>query len=40
MPFVTPWIQAVSMLSMVIILTKVSQEEKDKYHMISLVYGI
>ena len=35
MPFAATWMQ----LEM-IILSEVSQKEKDKYHMISLMYGI
>ena len=35
MPFVATW-----MGLEVIILSEVSQTEKDKYHMISLIYGI
>ena len=31
---------ATSMQLEIIILSKVSQKEKDKYHMISLIYGI
>ena len=29
-----------SMLLEIIILSEVSQKEKDKYHMLSLIYGI
>ena len=35
MPFAATWIQLE-----IIILSEVSQKEKDKYHMISLTYGI
>ena len=35
MPFATPWMQLE-----VIILSEVSQKEKDKYHMISLICEI
>ena len=35
MPFVTTWMQLE-----IIILSEVSQKEKDKYHMISLICGI
>uniref|UniRef100_A0A8D0NWL9 DUF1725 domain-containing protein n=1 Tax=Sus scrofa TaxID=9823 RepID=A0A8D0NWL9_PIG len=35
MPFVATWMQLE-----IIILSEVSQKEKDKYHMISLIYGI
>ena len=35
MPFAATWMQLE-----VIILTEVSQKEKDKYHMISLICGI
>ena len=35
MPFATTWIQLE-----IIILSEVSQTEKDKYHMISLICGI
>ena len=35
MPFVASW-----MLLEVIILSEISQREKDKYHMISLICGI
>ena len=35
MPFVATWMDLES-----IILSEVSQTEKDKYHMISLIYGI
>ena len=34
MPFAATWMD-----SEIIILGEVSQEEKDKYHMISLIYG-
>ena len=34
-PFAATWIQLE-----IIILGEVSQKEKDKYHMISLIYGI
>ena len=35
MPFVAMWMDLE-----IIILSKVIQTEKDKYHMISLIYGI
>ena len=35
MPFAATWLQLV-----IIILSEVSQKEKDKYHMISLICGI
>ena len=35
MPFAATWMQLE-----VIILSEISQEEKDKYHMISLICGI
>ena len=35
MPFVATWMQLESL-----ILSEVSQKEKDKYHMISLISGI
>ena len=35
MPFAAIWIQVE-----IIILSEVSQKEKDKYHMISLICGI
>ena len=35
MPFAATWMDL-----KIIILSEVSQTEKDKYHMISLVYGI
>ena len=35
MPFAATWMDLE-----IIILSEVSQEEKDKYHMISLIYGI
>ena len=35
MPFAATWMQLE-----IIILSEVSQKEKDKYHMISLIYGI
>ena len=35
MPFAATWMDLE-----IIILSKVSQKEKDKYHMISLMYGI
>ena len=35
MPFVAIWMDLE-----VIVLSEVSQKEKDKYHMISLTYGI
>ena len=35
MPFALTWMQLE-----IIILSKVSQKEKDKYHMISLICGI
>ena len=35
MPFVATWMDLE-----IIILSEVSQKEKDKYHMISLLYGI
>ena len=35
MPFAAPWIDLE-----IIILSEVSQIEKDKYHMISLICGI
>uniref|UniRef100_A0A8D1XKL6 DUF1725 domain-containing protein n=1 Tax=Sus scrofa TaxID=9823 RepID=A0A8D1XKL6_PIG len=35
MPFVATWMQLE-----IIVLSEVSQKEKDKYHMISLIYGI
>ena len=35
MPFAVPWI-----VLEIIILNEVSQEEKDKYHMVSLICGI
>ena len=35
MPFAATWMQLE-----IIILSEVSQEEKDKYHMISLICGI
>ena len=35
MPFAATWME-----KEIIILTEVSQKEKDKYHMISLIHGI
>ena len=35
MPFAATWMQL-----KIIILSNVSQREKDKYHMVSLIYGI
>ena len=35
LPFATAWMELES-----IMLSKISQSEKDKYHMISLIYGI
>ena len=35
MPFAATWIDLE-----IIILSEVSQKEKDKYHMISLIFGI
>ena len=35
MPFAATWIQLE-----ILILSKVSQKDKDKYHMISLISGI
>ena len=35
MPFAATWMQLE-----IIILSEVSQKEKDKYHMISLIFGI
>ena len=35
MPFAATWMQL-----KILILGEVSQKEKDKYHMISLIYGI
>ena len=35
MPFAAAWIQLA-----ITILSEVSQKEKDKYHMITLIYGI
>ena len=35
MPFAAAWMQLE-----IIILSEVSQKEKDKYHMLSLIYGI
>ena len=35
MPFAATWVQLE-----IIILSEVSQKEKDKYHMISLICGI
>ena len=35
MPFAATWMNLE-----IIILSKVSQKEKDKYHMISLIFGI
>ena len=35
MPFVATWMEL-----QIIILSEVSQKEKDKYHMISLICGI
>ena len=35
MPFAATWMQLE-----IIILSEASQKEKDKYHMISLIYGI
>ena len=35
MPFAATWMQLE-----IIILSEVSQKEKDKYHMISFIYGI
>ena len=35
MPFAATWME-----KKIIILTEVSQKEKDKYHMISLIHGI
>ena len=34
LPFVTTWMDLEG-----IMLSKISQKEKDKYHMISLIYG-
>ena len=36
MPFAATWMD----LEIIIILSEVSQKEKDKYHMISLICGI
>ena len=36
MPFAATWMD----LEIIILISKVSQKEKDKYHMISLMYGI
>ena len=35
LPFVTAWMDLES-----IMLSEISQSEKDKYHMMSLIYGI
>ena len=35
MPFTTTWMDLE-----IVILSEVSQTQKDKYHMISLIYGI
>ena len=35
MPFEATWMELE-----ILILSEVSQKEKDKYHMISLIYGI
>ena len=35
LPFATAWMELES-----IMLSEISQSEKDKYHMISLIYGI
>ena len=35
MPFAATWVQLE-----ILILSEVSQKEKNKYHMISLIYGI
>ena len=35
MPFAAPWMELETL-----ILSEVSQKEKDKYHMISLIFGI
>ena len=35
MPFAALWMELE-----ILILSEVSQKEKDKYHMISLIYGI
>ena len=35
MPFAATWVDL-----QIIILSEVSQTEKDKYHMISLIYGV
>ena len=35
LPFVTVWMNLEN-----IVLSEISQSEKDKYHMISLIYGI
>ena len=35
MPFVATWMELE-----ILILSEVSQKEKDKYHMIALIYGI
>ena len=35
MPFAAPWMDLE-----IIILCEVSQKEKDKYHRVSLIYGI
>ena len=37
MPFVATWMQ---LEIITLILSEVSQKEKDKYHMISLIHGI
>ena len=35
MPFATPWMELETL-----ILSEISQKEKDKYHMISLIFGL
>ena len=35
LPFATVWMELE-----IIMLSEISQSEKDKYHMISLIYGI